>query len=96
MTEEYVAISTCMDWADEISFHEHWVTSKQQYEGFVEEMRNHKDSWEHSVGTNEGIYFADGRDLIAGFMVKSITKEEHDAFIKITGRNMTRHFPLGS
>jgi len=73
------------NWADEMDIQGFIVTTQSEYDDWKTFLENKKLDFEIYVGTNEGIEYSSGAELLAEVDVEDITSEEMNVVLKMFG-----------
>lgn len=84
----YVFIRFQGNWADEIDVDNFYAKpiTKDEYQYLmraVEFIQNYKGEMSYTVGSNEQIEYNNGEEYMAGFEIKTISKEEYEVLKKL-------------
>lgn len=74
----HVLVIANVNWADEMDIGGFKVWEVEVWNKFKTDWESHIDTVEFSIGTNEELYYRNGKDYLKRFTTKPITKVEAD------------------
>jgi len=99
--DEYVLVIVSADYADEFNVCQSYVMTKDEYDQAVETSRKNLEGKRYTeiyFGTNEAIEVDGFDDYMRNISVKSITKEDYDAYLRMFDGEfgmIEHYFPYG-